>query len=74
MYGQRLEFLINMMDKKAVKHLPQDLQDAINSFIKQTKIIDEYNLESMPSEYTRHIYIDIYERTHTDTRLPYIHS
>ena len=41
-----------MMDKKAVKHLPQDLQDAINSFIKQTKIIDEYNLESMPQEYT----------------------
>ena len=41
-----------MMDKKAVKHLPQDLQDAINSFIKQTKIIDEYDLESMPPEYT----------------------
>jgi hypothetical protein len=40
------------MNKEAVKHLPQDLQDAINSFIKQTKIIDEYNLESMPSEYT----------------------
>ena len=58
-----------MIDKKAVKHLPQDLQDAINSFIKQTKIIDEYNLESMPPEYTINLLQTLFKYPEYNTTL-----
>ena len=40
-----------MIKKIADEKLPQDLQDAINTFIKQGTIIDEYKLDSMPIEY-----------------------
>ena len=40
-----------MTDKVANEELPQDLQDTINTFIKQSEIIEEYNLDSMPIEY-----------------------
>ena len=40
------------INKKAQDFLPQDLQDAINTFIEQFNIMEEYNLESIPSEYT----------------------
>ena len=40
------------IDKKANKFLPQDVQDAINTFITQTNIIEEYDLDYMPTEYT----------------------
>ena len=37
--------------KKAVKDLPKELQDAINAFIVQFNIAEEYNLDSVPTEY-----------------------
>ena len=42
-----------MIDKKAVKHLPQDLQDAINSFIKQNakKFASSNRVQSLTSKY-----------------------
>jgi hypothetical protein len=40
------------IDKKASKFLPQDVQDAINTFITQTNIIEEYDLDYMPPEYS----------------------
>ena len=41
-----------MIDRKASKFLPQDVQDAINTFITQTNILEEYDLDSIPPEYT----------------------
>ena len=54
MYSGRNIMLRNIMsiDKKANKFLPQDVQDAINTFITQTNIIEEYDLDYMPTEYT----------------------
>ena len=46
---------IMSIDKKASKFLPQDVQDAINTFITQTNIIEEYDLEFMPPEYTMNL-------------------
>jgi hypothetical protein len=43
------------IDKKASKFLPQDVQDAINTFITQTNILEEYNLDNMPPEYTMNL-------------------
>ena len=43
------------IDKKASKFLPQDVQDAINTFIAQTNILEEYDLDSMPPEYTMNL-------------------
>ena len=43
------------IDKKASKFLPQDVQDAINTFIAQTNILEEYDLDSMPPEYTTNL-------------------
>ena len=42
---------MDKINKVADEKLPQDLQDAINTFIKQTNIVDEYNLDTMPIEY-----------------------
>ena len=39
------------MEKLAVDWLPQDLQDAINSFIEQFNIMVEYDLPEIPFEY-----------------------
>ena len=52
-YGKNIT-LRNIMsiDKKASKFLPKDVQDAINTFITQTNIIEEYDLDYMPTEYT----------------------
>ena len=41
-----------LIDKKANKYLPQDVQDAINTFLKQFNIMEEYNLDNIPPEYT----------------------
>ncbi len=46
---------IMSIDKKASKFLPQDVQDAINTFITQTNILEEYNLDNMPPEYTMNL-------------------
>ena len=43
------------IDKKASKFLPQDVQDAINTFIAQTNILEDYDLDSMPPEYTMNL-------------------
>ncbi len=40
------------MNKRAEKWLPEDLQDAINTFVEQFNIMEEYNLDTIPSEYT----------------------
>ena len=55
-YGKNIT-LRNIMsiDKKASKFLPKDVQDAINTFITQTNIIEEYDLEFMPPEYTMNL-------------------
>ena len=57
MYSGENIMLRNTMsiDKKASKFLPQDVQDAINTFITQTNIIEEYDLEFMPPEYTMNL-------------------
>tara|TARA_A100001201_G_scaffold113212_2_gene96963 strand:+ start:858 stop:1079 length:222 start_codon:yes stop_codon:yes gene_type:complete len=39
------------INKKAREDLPQDLQDTINTFVEQANIVEEYNLDSMPTEY-----------------------
>jgi len=38
-------------DLKAAKFLPQEVQDAINTFIQQFLIMSEYELDEMPREY-----------------------
>ena len=38
-----------------MEFLPQDLQDAINTFIEQFNIMEEYNLNTIPSEYTANL-------------------
>ena len=50
-----------MIKKIADEKLPQDLQDAINTFIKQGTIIDEYKLDSMPIEYFINLKNKLYE-------------
>ena len=42
-------------NNKANKFLPQDIQDAINTFIIQTNIVEEYDLDYMPPEYTMNL-------------------
>ena len=55
-YGKNIT-LRNIMsiDKKASKFLPKDVQDAINTFITQTNILEEYDLDSIPPEYTMNL-------------------
>lgn len=42
-------------DKRASEFLPEDLQNAINTFIEQFNIMDKYNLDTIPSEYTANL-------------------
>ena len=42
-------------NRKASKFLPQDVQDAINTFITQTNILEEYDLDYIPTEYTMNL-------------------
>ena len=39
------------INKKAQDFLPEDLQVAINTFIEQFNIMEEYDLEHIPSDY-----------------------
>lgn len=41
--------------KKAADFLPDDVQNAINAFIKQVNIMAEYKLNSMPHEYVKNM-------------------
>ena len=43
------------IEKEAAKFLPQDLQDAINTFVEQFNIMEEYDLETIPPEYTANL-------------------
>ena len=43
------------MNKRAGTFLPNDLQVAINTFVEQFNIMEEYNLESIPSQYTANL-------------------
>ena len=44
------------MNKRAEKWLPEDLQDAINTFVEQFNIMEEHNLDSIPPEYTTNLF------------------
>ena len=39
-------------DKRAAEFLPDDLQIAINTFIEQFNIMEEHNLDTIPTEYS----------------------
>ena len=43
------------MNKRAEKWLPDDLQDAINTFVEQFNIMEEYNLDTIQPEYTANL-------------------
>jgi len=43
------------IDKKANKYLPQEVQDVINTFVEQFNIMEEYDLETIPTEYTMNL-------------------
>jgi hypothetical protein len=45
-----------MIDKKAHNWLPEDLQNAINTFIEQFNIMEEYDLDSIPTEYLKGLF------------------
>ena len=42
--------------KKAADFLPDEVQNAINAFIKQFNIMVEYKLDTIPHEYIKNIY------------------
>ena len=52
---------MDKIKKVADEKLPQDLQDAINTFIKQTNIVDEYKLDTMPIEYFVNLINKLYD-------------
>jgi|TARA_B100000029_G_scaffold281448_1_gene275512 hypothetical protein len=39
-------------NKRAAEFLPEDLQIAINTFIEQFNIMEEHDLETIPTEYS----------------------
>lgn len=39
-------------DKRAAEFLPEDLQNAVNTFIEQFNIMEEHNLDTITIEYT----------------------
>ena len=43
-------------NKRAATFLPQDLQDAINTFVEQFNIMEAYNLETIPTEYLEKLF------------------
>ena len=47
---------MKMVNKKAQDFLPQDLQDAINTFIEQFNIMEEYDLDHIPPEYLEKLF------------------
>ena len=44
-----------IQNKRAAIFLPEDLQIAINTFIEQFNIMEEYNIDSIPAEYTANL-------------------
>ena len=45
-----------MINKRAGKWLPDELQSAINTFIEQFNIMEEYDLDSIPTEYLKGLF------------------
>ena len=45
-----------MIEKRAHDWLPKDLQSAINTFIKQFNIMEEYDLDHIPPEYLKKLF------------------
>ena len=43
-------------NKRAATFLPQDLQDAINTFVEQFNIMEAYNLDTIPTEYLEKLF------------------
>tara|TARA_Y100001951_G_scaffold47983_1_gene37824 strand:+ start:304 stop:516 length:213 start_codon:yes stop_codon:yes gene_type:complete len=44
-----------IQNKRAAIFLPEDLQIAINTFIEQFNIMEEYNIDTIPAEYTANL-------------------
>ena len=45
-----------MIKKKASDFLPKDLQNAINTFIEQFNIMEDYDLDHVPPEYLTNLF------------------
>ena len=45
-----------MIEKRAHDWLPKDLQSAINTFIEQFNIMEEYDLDHIPPEYLKKLF------------------
>ena len=45
-----------MINKRAGKWLPDELQSAINTFIEQFNIMEEYDLDHIPPEYLEKLF------------------
>ncbi len=45
-----------MINKRAGKWLPDELQSAINTFIEQFNIMEEYDLDYVPPEYLTNLF------------------
>ena len=43
-------------NKRAAEFLPEDLQIAINTFIEQFNIMEEYDLDHIPPEYLKKLF------------------
>ena len=43
-------------NKRAAEFLPEDLQIAINTFIEQYNIMEEYDLDHIPPEYLKKLF------------------
>ncbi len=44
------------ISKRAEKWLPQELQNAINTFIEQFNIMEDYDLDHVPPEYLTNLF------------------
>ena len=45
-----------MIENRASDFLPKDLQNAINTFIEQFNIMEEYDLDYIPTQYTVNLF------------------
>ena len=53
---KRIYGLKIMINKQAHDWLPQELQNAINTFIEQFNIMEEYDLDHVPPEYLTNLF------------------
>ena len=45
-----------MIENRASDFLPKELQNAINTFIEQFNIMEEYDLDYIPTQYTVNLF------------------